>query len=278
MPIDTKIKGGAFVVETRALIDEIAPAVEKIKELGGECTGSAEIVDEFYADMSEISPKHTFERSCRASRIRTVKNGSEYIVTTIKEAPENRKDEEGLHDAAVVTFCEKGDVKDLDKAKETLRQKGFPDFVTRISKKRMTYVLGEHIVCVDDIEGFGPGIEIQTTISSEDEIPKTKKMQKELLQKLGVAPSDIVKKSLTHMIIDARIKSDPKVKIPFLKSEVAHLEKQRTEKMLESNKWYTEGGDGWHDNAGWTILMDEIEMLDIRIKNLKQELSDALKK
>lgn len=69
-----------------------------------------------------------------------------------------------------------------------------------------------------------------------------------------------------------RIKSDPKIKVSYLEKEIQRLEKELREKLRRSNVEYTEAGDGWHDNAIWDALMDEVKVLQARIREIKKEL------
>jgi len=57
-----------------------------------------------------------------------------------------------------------------------------------------------------------------------------------------------------------------------LKGRLEQLETQMAEKIKSSNYAYEHGGDGWHDNASWESLYQEITVLKLMIRNTKKAL------
>lgn len=273
------VKQKNITVETRALIDYPNQIQNKIKGKGGVLIDELDLTDEFYADTTEVFPKHTFERTEKAARIRYIKgkNSKKTILAEVKEVPLKQKGASNLHDAIVVSYFQESNQEKLPDIKKKLEEMGFPSLVITINKHRKTYKLGKSTVCIDQIEGFGPGVEIRTDINSEKEIFETKKSQVQTLLDLGVLENDIVKKSLTHMIIDSKIKSDPKIKIPILKNQLNELQEKKKELMLKISSYNREEGDGWHDNAALDILTEDINILDARINTVKKELLETKK-
>lgn len=276
----TLIKKGDLVVETRALVDDLKPIKAELEKLGAKLTEKISIEDTFYGDLTKVQPKHTFELSGKASRIRLVKeeNGSEYLIAEIREIPKLRSGGYEIHDATYVTLYKKAYVEDFEKIVNSLKEKGFEEFICTIIKVRETYDLSGTIINLDDVEKFGPAIEIKSVSDSESGVDKIKTEQVSLLKKLRVNEDEILKKSHTHMIIDSRIKSDPKTKIPALQKEVMDLEKEREKLLLQSENEYRLGGDGWHDNPNWTILLDKIRQLEARIKSINEDIYNLKKK
>lgn len=273
--LHTEAKLNDLIVETRALLDAVEPVKESLTDLGAEYVGKVEIKDEFFADLSEIIPKHTFEKSNKAARIRSLKeNDKTTVIATVREVPEQRKGGKNLHDATKITFFKTSPLAKIEELREAIKSQGFLEFVCEIVKTREIYALDEHVICIDNIDSFGFAIEIRTTISKDSEVEKVKILQITLLDKLGIPKNDIVQKSYTHMIIDARIKADPKVKIFILSKTLAELAKEKDALLLQSGEFCRNEGDGWHDNAAWDYLCENIRVLEIRIANLKKEISD----
>ena len=57
-----------------------------------------------------------------------------------------------------------------------------------------------------------------------------------------------------------------------LKSRIEQLEAKIEEKSKRSNYMYEHGGDGWHDNASWEGLCQEIGVLSSMLASAKEAL------
>ena len=264
-----------ITVETRAWVDEVQGIEEKIEKLGAKYIETLYIEDEFYANLTAFNiEQHTFEQSGKAARIRTVtdKNNKCTVIAQIREVPKETQSDLKLHDVTVIAFqqqCEPGKKGELI---EELKKRGFESLVTKISKERKVYSLDQYKIYIDDINGFSKALETKAIVINISDAGKVKAEQGELMLKLGVPPEDFIEKSHTHLIIDSYFKSQPKLKEQLLKKKLEELVKEKEKLMLESEECYREGGDGWHDNARWDILRENIDVISIRIAKLRDEI------
>lgn len=264
-----------ITVETRAWVDEVQGIEEKIEKLGAKYIETLYIEDEFYANLTAFNiEQHTFEQSGKAARIRTVtdKNNKCTVIAQIREVPKETQSDLKLHDVTVIAFqqqCEPGKKGELI---EELKKRGFESLVTKISKERKVYSLDQYKIYIDDINGFSKALETKAIVINISDAGKVKAEQGELMLKLGVPPEDFIEKSHTHLIIDSYFKSQPKLKEQLLKNKLEELVKEKEKLMLESEECYREGGDGWHDNARWDILRENIDVISIRIAKLRDEI------
>ena len=267
-------------VETRVLIDNIEPIEEKLKELGAKFQREIKIIDEHYADLNDLDPdKHTYEKTGEASRIRYIQSDDDSCIEiSIRKMHPKIVNTSRLHDATTIEFFENFSSEyNKEKLLNVLTEKGFPEFITKIIKTRKIYTLSNSYIYLDNIETFGPALEIKNYLDNENEFAKTKKYHLELLNKLNILESEIIITNTTHLIIDSKIKRDPKIKIPMLEKKLLNLEKQKKELMLKTHEYATNEGDGWHDNSALDKLYDDVSLLTIRIRNLKNEIFEAKK-
>lgn len=262
-------------VETRGLVDSLEEVKEKLKSLGAFREETEEIIDEHYADLAGATPsQHTYEKIGKAARVRqTTIKGKTRIEVVIKEGL--AKTTEGIfsHDAVRSKIIFSGKTSEIGRARELVKEQGFPELILVIKKTREVYTLEEMAIYLELIEGFGPAIETRTAVEDENRLAGIKETQVVCLTELGVKKEDILKTSHTHLLISARITADPKIKVPHLQGELKKLERKLEEKMKGSNLEYREAGDAWHDNLAWDSLMDETRLLRARIREVKEELA-----
>ncbi|KKS19497.1 MAG: hypothetical protein UU77_C0046G0007, partial [candidate division WWE3 bacterium GW2011_GWC1_41_7] len=218
--------------------------------------------------------QHTFEQSKKAARIRTTtdKDNKQSLLVQIREVPEDSPPDLKLHDLTKTVFEELGYIEEKNEFVEELKKRGFDSLVTKISKERKVYSLENYRIYIDDINGYSKALEIKTILPDMNNAKDIKKLHKKLIKKLGIPEDDLIEKSHTHLIIDSFFKSQPHLKSDLLKKKLSDLIKEKEELMLESEECFREGGDGWHDNARWDILRENIDVISIRIAKLKEEI------
>ncbi|KKS21622.1 MAG: hypothetical protein UU80_C0025G0017, partial [candidate division WWE3 bacterium GW2011_GWA1_41_8] len=262
-------------IETRAWVDGTKDIEEKLSQLGAKYIKTLYIEDEFYADLSDFDIKqHTFEQSKKAARIRTTtdKDNKQSLLVQIREVPKDSPPELKLHDLTKTVFEKLGNIEEKNEFVEELKKRGFDSLVTKISKDRKVYSLENDCFYIDDINGYSKALEIKTFLPEINNSKNVKKLHKKLIKKLGIPEDDLIEKSHTHLIIDSFFKSQPHLKSDLLKKKLSDLIKEKEELMLESEECFREGGDGWHDNARWDILRENIDVISIRIAKLKEEI------
>lgn len=262
-------------VETRGLVDSLEGVKEKLRSLSAVRKEAEKITDEHYADLAGATPsQHTYERIGKAARVRqTTTKGKTRIGVVIKEGLAKTTEGVFSHDAVRSKIIFSGEASKIGRARELVKEQGFPELILVIKKTREVYTLEEMAIYLELIEGFGPAIEIRTVVEDESQLAGIKETQLGFLNELGIEEKDILKTSHTHMLISARITADPKIKVPYLREELKKLERKLEEKMKGSNLEYCEAGDAWHDNLAWDSLMNETRLLRARIREVKEELS-----
>jgi len=91
------------------------------------------------------------------------------------------------------------DVSSHDECDKILKSIGFKRFFT-FKKKRYTYYVKDILVCLEDIKGFGPIIEVEIITTKEKEKDAKKKLIT-FLKSHNIKREDIVKKSVTNMLM-----------------------------------------------------------------------------
>lgn len=264
-------------IETRALIDSIGQVEINLKGLGAKYTGEHNFIDKHYANLKNIDPdRHTYEKTGYAARIRHIKSEKENCIEVlVKKALTEYINTNKEHDATITSYFETFPPEtDESTLIKIIADMGFPDFIMEIIKSRTIYKLDDTNIYLDNIEGFGPAMEIKNTITDLKDFSKTKSSHKELLKKLAIPESEIITTSYTHMLIDSKIKKDPKIKLPMLESKLKILEKQKADLMFKTHEYATNEGDGWHDNAALDKLYEDVSLLTIMIRNIRQEISE----
>lgn len=124
----------------------------------------------------------------------------------LRKEVKNNKEVSKLNTKIITTFGDHNawrehetDVSSHDECDKILQSIGFKRFFT-FKKKRHSYYVNDILVCLEDIEGFGPIIEV--------EIITTKEKEKEAKEKLltflkihNIQKDKIVKKSVTNMLM-----------------------------------------------------------------------------
>ncbi|MEA2020319.1 MAG: hypothetical protein U9M98_01170 [Patescibacteria group bacterium] len=69
-----------------------------------------------------------------------------------------------------------------------------------------------------------------------------------------------------------------KEKIRYLEKRLEKLKKQLEVKAGRSQYAFEHGGDGWHDNASWEGVCQDVGVLSALIRNTKEELNKLKKR
>ena len=67
-------------------------------------------------------------------------------------------------------------------------------------------------------------------------------------------------------------KEEVQTKISRLRDQLRKLEEKKRKLLLSSEEHYREGGDGWHDNASWDALMNQVKIVDAQMRGIKEEI------
>ena len=63
-------------------------------------------------------------------------------------------------------------------------------------------------------------------------------------------------------------------KIHKLRDELKGLEVRLAETLKKSNEAFNLGGDGWHDNSAYHLMISEVDKLGALIDQIREELQD----
>lgn len=64
-------------------------------------------------------------------------------------------------------------------------------------------------------------------------------------------------------------KATKEEKLEYLENKLRDLEKQLEKKVGRSQYTFEHGGDGWHDNASWEGICQDVGVLSALIRDLK---------
>ena len=174
-------------VETKLKINNIKRMIERIRGLKGEYKGEKTELD-LYFDHPDIR----IFRSGSALRVRNA-NG---VCRLTYKGP--KKDDETTSREEIEIGIESA-----SEMRKILAELGFY-VLCEVKKQRKTYLLGDLIVTLDDVEDLGEFIEVEGKASNDAEYMKKKKEIFMLLNDLKLSSEVISKKSYLEMILDEK--------------------------------------------------------------------------
>jgi len=71
-------------------------------------------------------------------------------------------------------------------------------------------------------------------------------------------------------------KNNSEDKIEKLRAELKALERRVADTLKKSDEAYNLGGDGWHDNSAYHLMMADIDKLGAMIDEIKEEIRQLL--
>ncbi|MBU0975436.1 MAG: excisionase family DNA-binding protein [Patescibacteria group bacterium] len=186
-------------IELRYLLKNRTLLEKKLINLGSKVVYHGHIIDHWYIPNRIKSAEQQEEwfdknRGC-GIRIREQDNGYTGKITVSLEAKRLTK-EDMNHNTFLEAEIYVDSAESTERLLELLDRK---EFLT-IDKDRIVYKLGNFKVCIDDIKGFGAGVEIEiTTFKDRD------KALREIFgaaKKLGLTEKDRAEKSITVQAFD----------------------------------------------------------------------------
>ncbi|OHD63096.1 MAG: hypothetical protein A2176_08315 [Spirochaetes bacterium RBG_13_51_14] len=132
-------------IEIKSPCDDYAAVIEKLASLGARRTGKKKEYDRYLNH-----PARDFKNSDEALRVRQV---DERIVLTYK-GPK-------IGTVSKTRIEEEVTVGDIDAILSILRLLGFSES-GMVVKERETFVLGDIAICIDNVEGLGNFVELET--------------------------------------------------------------------------------------------------------------------
>lgn len=70
------------------------------------------------------------------------------------------------------------------------------------------------------------------------------------------------------------MKNSQEEQIKNLEGKLKNLEEQLVAKLKRSDYAYEHGGDGWHDNASWEGLYQDVSVLKLMIRDTREKLQE----
>ena len=174
-------------VETKLKIHDIERLTERIKGLKGEYKGEKTEMD-LYFDHPDIR----IFRSGSALRVRDANGVCRLTYKGPKKDDETTSREE-------IEFG----IESAREMQKILAELGFY-VLCEVKKQRKTYLLGDLIVTLDDVEDLGEFIEVEGKASNDAEYMKKKKEIFMLLNDLKLSSEVISQKSYLEMILDEK--------------------------------------------------------------------------
>jgi len=181
-----------FEVEVKFRLDgqEEADRVKStLENLGAKLLG--EVLEE---DIYFAHPCRDFAKTDEALRVRVVKQGTTEEVLLTYKGP--RLGGEGKSRKEITV-----QVDNRDRLVELLQSLGFNP-VINIRKRRLVYTKESYTVTIDEVEGLGYFVEIETTTSSEDLISKCVEDIMKFASALGLSSNKVEKKTYLELLLE----------------------------------------------------------------------------
>lgn len=159
---------------------------ERLRELGAERQGVKTQRDTYYS-----APHRDFTETDEAVRVR-VEDGEAYLTY------KGPKKEDGTKSRKEVEVG----VGSAGEAGEVLESLGFREFGV-VEKRRVVYELGDYEVALDDVEGVGEYVEVETEARGEDYV-EARDGAVEILRRLGLDPGESVRESYLELLVENR--------------------------------------------------------------------------
>jgi predicted adenylyl cyclase CyaB len=182
-------------IEKRYLLHDATKLSHRLLELGGTVAYQAHIIDHYFLPANIRNQKQhdiwfNEKRGCGV-RIREQDNGyTGKVITSL----ETKRLTESLDHTLLIEA--ETDIESYDTCKRVLEMMDLKEFLT-IDKNRVMYKLNEFKIALDDIKGFGAGVELEiATFTSQTEA--LKKLE-ELAETLHLHKKDLIKRSLTTL-------------------------------------------------------------------------------
>ena len=173
--------------------------MDKLIEQGAKLDGEISVKDIYFCKNSVKSFKEIEmdEVGSYSLRIREEKRGSKTEISMNVKVITNYGDHHSWAEHEIK-------ISSLEDTKAILKVMGFKPFC-KIEKSRKKFKLGNKNIFLEDIVGFGLGIEIEI-LTTQEETEKAKKEIDDTLHILGIDKSQIVPKSITNIIMGEKAK------------------------------------------------------------------------
>ena len=185
-------------VEIRALISDISNFKKKLKELGAVYKNKSYLQDTYFCrkDLNKLNQVEMHKVGSYSLRIRKSRRQKEKLKSTLNSKTIIKK---GDHNSWIEHEIEIADPRETAKI---LVQTEFKPFF-QLEKYRFFYTLNGLNIFVEDIKDFGQCVEVEIMAESGKQDEAKKKIMV-FLNKVKVDKDNIVKKSVTNLIMKKR--------------------------------------------------------------------------
>lgn len=169
-------------IEIRAKVDNLQKMKKKLEDIGAS----------FEEEKKQID--YIFKRKGEEKK----DQGPGDFILRIRDSNKNILTFKALTDTAGVWEEHQTVIDDTKEMRIILERIGFVCCLTMI-KKRIKGNLGDFEVCLDDVEGLGPHIEVELESDNKE---KAKKMIMDLLGKLGIDEKNVEHKGYVALLFE----------------------------------------------------------------------------
>lgn len=155
---------------------------ERLEQVGAEEHGEKVQHDVYYS-----APHREFEETDEALRTRA-EDGDVYVTYKGPKLDRSTKSRKEID----------LEVGNLELADDLLKALGFEEY-GRVRKHRTKYVYGDHVVVLDDVEGLGEYVEVETLVG-EEELEEARDGVREMLRRLQLDPSESIRESYLQLL------------------------------------------------------------------------------
>lgn len=166
-----------------------APVRDRLDDLGARRVGLVVQEDTYYD-----APHKNFAETEEALRVRRERTDADDAARITYKGP--LVDEDSKTRAEIETG-----VADDESAADIFEAVGFDPAAT-VTKERERYELDGFLVTLDAVDGVGEYVEVETAVDDEAEIERARADAYDLLERLGLDPSDQIRTSYLELLLD----------------------------------------------------------------------------
>lgn len=155
---------------------------ERLEQVGAEGHGEKVQHDVYYT-----APHREFDETDEALRTRA-EDGDVYVTYKGPKLDGSTKSRREID----------LEVGNLEAADELLKALGFEEFA-EVRKQRKKYVYGDYVVVLDEVEGLGEYVEVETVVE-EDELDEAREGAFEMLRRLQLDPAEGIRTSYLELL------------------------------------------------------------------------------
>ncbi|RQG90775.1 class IV adenylate cyclase [Natrarchaeobius chitinivorans] len=164
----------------------------RLEEIGVTPMGSVVQVDTYFD-----APHRSFAETDEALRIRSERRQNDDVIRVTYKGP--------LVDDGSKTREEiEMEIEDGDRMGAILENLGFePAATVRKDRDRFTLEGGEYTITLDDVDGVGEYVEVETSVDDESDLDAARRGVYDVLERMDLDPADQIRTSYLELLLES---------------------------------------------------------------------------